>query len=86
MLVYYLVSNHEKQLFFIRRGIDLPTHYSSYFLKCISSFDIIFLYMSTVVQIKKNDINPFFPTVPTFAVRETASLGQQMLERWEKIG
>ena len=24
--------------------------------------------------------NPFFPTVPTFAVRETASLGQQMLE------
>jgi len=25
-------------------------------------------------------INPFVPTVPTFAVRETASLGQQMLE------
>ena len=23
---------------------------------------------------------PFVPTVPTFAVRETASLGQQMLE------
>ena len=34
----------------------------------------------------------FFPPlrfrnqVPTFAVRETASLGQQMLERWEKMG
>ena len=25
-------------------------------------------------------INPFFPTVPTFAVRETQSLGQHMLE------
>ena len=25
-------------------------------------------------------LNPFFPTVPTFAVRETASLRQQMLE------
>ena len=24
-------------------------------------------------------INPFMPTVPTFAVRETTSLGQQML-------
>ena len=49
-------------------------------------------------------LNPFVPTVPTFAVRETASLGvmgapevpplcretqslgQQMLERWEQIG
>jgi len=25
-------------------------------------------------------LNPFMPTVPTFAVRETQSLGQQMLE------
>ena len=28
----------------------------------------------------------FHNQVPTFAVRETASLGQQMLERWEKMG
>ena len=28
----------------------------------------------------------FFPIVPTCAVRETASLGQHMLERWEKMG
>ena len=32
------------------------------------------------------ELNPFMPTVPTFAVRETderrQSLGQQMLERW----
>ena len=27
----------------------------------------------------------YVPTVPTFAVRETASLGQQMSERWEKM-
>ena len=27
-----------------------------------------------------NNLNPFVPTVPTFAVRETQSLGQQMLE------
>ena len=41
-------------------------------------------------------IDPFLPTVPTFAVRETTanvptfavrqSLGQQMLERWAKMG
>ena len=54
--------------------------------------------------VKEGTVNPFFPTVPTFAVRETASLGimgapavtplcqetqslgQQMLERWEKMG
>ena len=30
--------------------------------------------------------NPFVPTVPTSAVRETQSLGQQMLERWEQMG
>ena len=30
--------------------------------------------------ISKNiEFNPFVPTVPTFAVRETQSLGQQML-------
>ena len=29
--------------------------------------------------VRKFLINPFVPTVPTFAVRETASLGQQML-------
>ena len=32
------------------------------------------------------NLNPLFPSVPTFAVRETQSLGQQMLERWEQMG
>ena len=33
MLVYYLVSNHQKQLVFIKRDIDLHSHYSSYLLR-----------------------------------------------------
>ena len=31
-------------------------------------------------------LNPFIPTVPTCVVRETQSLGQHMLERWEEMG
>ena len=37
-------------------------------------------------RLPRPDVNPFVPTVPTFAVRETASLGQQIVERWEQMG
>ena len=35
MLVYYLASNHQKLLIFIRRDIDLRSHLSSYLLRYI---------------------------------------------------
>ena len=34
---------------------------------------------------RHNILNSFVPTVPTFAVRETASLGQHVLEQWEQM-
>ena len=44
MLVNNLVSNHQKLLVFIRRDIDLRSHYSSHLLRYFSSFDTIFPY------------------------------------------
>ena len=54
-------------------------------LKIHPKLDASFLDLSTHIQIyiymqwQRCHFNPFMPTVPTFAVRETQSLGQQML-------
>ena len=51
MLVSYLVSNHQKQLVSIRRDIDLHSHYSSYFLRWMLRFGIIYFYFYNCRQI-----------------------------------
>ena len=41
---------------------------------CLTFFCIRILYLY-VNRLNRSFVNPFFPTVPTFDVRETASLG-----------
>ena len=43
-LVYYLVSNHQKQLVFIR-DVDSHSHYLTYLLRKISSFIIYYFFI-----------------------------------------
>ena len=64
MLVYYLVSNYQKQLVFTMRDIDLHSNYSSYLSKKIS-FGIIFQALGffavgqfAVKNLKKNLTKP----------------------------
>ena len=53
---------------------------TAYLLLYIYLYITLRLYIP--IQQALRNFNPFMPTVPTFAVRETASLGQQMLARW----
>ena len=77
MLVYYLASNHQKLLVFIRRDIDLCSHHSSHLLRYFSIL-IPFFFIFTLTGVIAQEVAKVIPD----AVK---AKGDLLLDNGQKI-